>query len=287
MEKPIIKTIILVFLAACSGGRPAGEYSEARRYFIGYARGGITLYYGDTPRDIVVPMFAKEQGAWQTVKEYPPNHGDSGKINWGFTVNESDKILAGLGLEKPKTLPEADEVATDSAWDKEAVPRFVVAWPEVRHSKIAMRKKSEIDEGFEAFWADDKEVKDIRKTFETKALPEGWDVSRLKLAYAQTVYSVDGDEKFAVLRITLETGNMPEAYEIVLEKSADGWRKLFASNHIPAHDSKEIRFKLKFAGDVDGDGKTDYIFALNGYNFDGFMLYNADSPPVIFGWGYH
>ena len=297
------KILLFILLLAVFFGK---AQADTKRYYIGYVSSkDAKLLYGNimsrgigtNPIAIAVPMFVKEQGAWQRVIEYPLNHGDSGLINHGFIVRESDGILDKLRLGKPITLPEADEVAIDSTWSEDKISRFIITWPEVNATKITMQKKSEIDENLEVFLSDDEKVKDIRKTFKEMLLTDKQNED-LKLIYTQTIYSIEENELFAVLNITLATGNMSDIYEIVLEKTDSGWKKLFSSNSVssinsipafkhPVYNSFGITFKLKFANDVDSDGKTDYVFALEGYNFDGFMLYNEDVPPIVFGWGYH
>ena len=254
---------------------------NASAQIIGYARSGVKLDSGNKSHDIVVPMFVNEQGIWLSLKGY---------TLWSLIVRESDKTLNNLGLSKPESLPTTDEIAIDSTWDEEneGVVRFVMTWPPVSSSKVTMEKKSEINAEFDVFYKNDKEVAKIYELFNRLDKEERekgnpyWELSR-----NATIYSVEENAKFAVLNIRLETGDIPEWHEIVLEKTEKGWQKLFTSSDIRSEDITETNFKLKYAADVNGDGKTDYIFALNGYNFDGFMLYNVDQPPVIFSWVYH
>ncbi len=71
-----------------------------------------------------------------------------------------------------------------------------------------------------------------------------------------------------------------------------------AAAHITVADSKpllrdrdfldEISLYLIDAGDYDGDGKSEVLFFVSGYNQDGYvMFYNSFQKSVIYTWHYH
>jgi hypothetical protein len=98
------------------------------------------------------------------------------------------------------------------------------------------------------------------------------------------IYDIEDNKKIALLHFSLE-GGVYTQYDILLTKDENGkWERAFTTSSF----GEKITFSLKAVGDFDNNGIKEYMFHLDGYNFNGYALYQEDmNKPVYFGWTYH
>ena len=103
------------------------------------------------------------------------------------------------------------------------------------------------------------------------------------------LYTIDEKEEMAIVTFSYNCGSSKN-FSILLEKNQnDEWQNIFSSNSFDPGEKNisGINFSLNSVADFDGDGTKEYIFNLDGYNYDGYALYQEGmTKPIVFSWFY-